>query len=40
MPSVITIRAFDLSPDRQHIVFDRVRQNADVILFELDSRDS
>ncbi len=29
-----TVRAFDIAPDGKSIVFDRVRQNADVVLIE------
>ena len=30
-----TIRGFDITPDGKHIVFDRVRQNSDVVLIAL-----
>lgn len=30
-----TIRSFDLSPDGSHIVFDRVQQNSDVVIWNL-----
>jgi Tol biopolymer transport system component len=30
-----TIRRFDITPDGKHIVFDRVRQNSDIVLIEL-----
>ena len=29
-----TIRRFDITPDGTHIVFDRVRQNSDIVLIE------
>jgi Tol biopolymer transport system component len=29
------VRGFDITPDRKHIVFDRLRQNSDVILIDL-----
>ncbi len=29
-----TLRAFDITPDGKHIVFDRVRQNSDIVLIE------
>jgi Tol biopolymer transport system component len=29
-----TIRRFDITPDGKHIVFDRVRQNSDIILID------
>ena len=33
-----TIRRFDITPDGQHILFDRVRQNSDVVLIALQRR--
>jgi Tol biopolymer transport system component len=33
-----TIRRFDITPDGKHIVFDRVRQNSDVVLIDLQRR--
>jgi serine/threonine protein kinase/Tol biopolymer transport system component len=33
-----TIRRFDITPDDKHIVFDRVRQNSDVVLIDLKSQ--
>jgi Tol biopolymer transport system component len=30
------INTFDVSPDGKHIVFDRLRHNADIVMFELD----
>jgi hypothetical protein len=32
------IRRFDITPDGTHIVFDRVRQNSDIVLIDLHSR--
>jgi hypothetical protein len=29
------IQSFDVTPDGRQIVFDRIRQNADVVLIEL-----
>jgi hypothetical protein len=29
------VRAFDITPDGRHIVFDRSRENSDVMLIEL-----
>jgi Tol biopolymer transport system component len=29
------VRAFDITPDGTHIVFDRSRENSDVVLIEL-----
>ena len=29
-----TIRRFDITPDGKHIVFDRVRQNSDIVLID------
>jgi len=29
------IRGFDITPDGKHIVFDRVRQNSDIVLIDL-----
>jgi len=29
------IRSFDVSPDGKQITFNRIRDNADVVLFEL-----
>jgi hypothetical protein len=29
------VRAFDITPDGAHIVFDRLRENSDVVLIEL-----
>jgi hypothetical protein len=28
------VRGFDIAPDKKHIVFDRVRQNSDIVLIE------
>ena len=30
-----TMRTFDVTPDGQRIVFDRLRQNSDIVLIEL-----
>ena len=30
-----TLRSFDISPDGSHIVFDRLRQNSDIVVIEL-----
>jgi Tol biopolymer transport system component len=30
-----TMRSFDITPDGKQIVFDRLRQNSDVVLIEL-----
>jgi hypothetical protein len=30
-----SIRGFDIRPDGKHIVFDRVRQNSDIVLIDL-----
>ena len=30
------INSFDVSPDGKHIVFDRLRNNADIVMFELE----
>jgi WD40 repeat protein len=35
-----SIRSFDVSPDGKSIVFDRVRENSDVVLIELPARSS
>jgi hypothetical protein len=29
------INSFDVSPDGRYIVFDRLRDNSDIVLFEL-----
>ena len=29
-----TVRGFDIAPDGKHIVFDRIRQNSDIVLIE------
>ena len=29
------VRGFDITPDRRHIVFDRIRQNSDIVLIDL-----
>ena len=29
------LRGFDIAPDGKHIVFDRTRQNSDVVLIDL-----
>ena len=29
------VRGFDVTPDGKHIVFDRLRQNSDIILIDL-----
>ncbi len=29
-----TVRGFDITPDGKHIVFDRIRQNSDIVLIE------
>lgn len=34
-----TIRGFDLTPNGSHIVFDRTRQNSDVVVWSLEERD-
>jgi len=31
-----SIRGFDISPDGKQILFDRVRENSDIVLIELD----
>ncbi len=31
-----TMRTFDITPDGKHIVFDRLRENSDIVLIELD----
>jgi hypothetical protein len=30
-----SIGSFDVSPDRRQILFDRVRQNSDIVLIDL-----
>jgi dipeptidyl aminopeptidase/acylaminoacyl peptidase len=30
-----SIRGFDITPDGKHIVFDRTRQNSDIVLIDL-----
>jgi len=30
-----TLRTFDITPDGKHVVFDRSRQNSDIVLFDL-----
>jgi len=32
------VRAFDVTPDGQAIVFDRIQQNSDIVLIELPER--
>jgi hypothetical protein len=32
---LMSARRFDISPDGTHIVFDRSRENADIVLIEL-----
>jgi dipeptidyl aminopeptidase/acylaminoacyl peptidase len=29
------VRGFDVTPDGKHIVFDRIRQNSDIVLIDL-----
>ena len=29
------LRGFDITPDGKHIVFDRIRQNSDIVLIDL-----
>jgi hypothetical protein len=29
------MRTFDISPDRKQIVFDRLRENSDIVLIDL-----
>ena len=33
-----TISDFDLSPDRREIIFDRTREESDIVLFDLPAR--
>jgi len=33
-----TMRTFDITPDGKEIVFDRLRENSDVVLIDLPSR--
>jgi tricorn protease-like protein len=33
-----TVRRFDITPDGKHILFDRARQNSDVVLIDLQRR--
>ena len=35
LKSVSVIRDFDVSPDGTHIVFDRLRDNSDIVLMDL-----
>jgi len=35
LAGLATMRSFDITPDRKHIVFDRLRDNSDVVLIEL-----
>jgi hypothetical protein len=30
------MRAFDITPDGKHIVFDRLRENSDLVLIDLE----
>ena len=30
-----TMRTFDISPDGKHIVFERLRENSDIVLIDL-----
>ena len=32
------LNSFDITPDGKHVVFDRSRQNADVVLIELPAK--
>ena len=38
LDNIATMRTFDITPDGKEIVFDRQRQNSDVILIELPGR--
>ena len=35
LAGLATMRSFDITPDRKHIVFDRLQDNSDVVLIEL-----
>jgi Tol biopolymer transport system component len=34
-----TMRTFDITPDGKQIVFDRLRENSDIVLIELQGKD-
>ena len=38
LPPGHLIQGFDLSPDGRHVIFDRIRDNSDVVLIELPER--
>ena len=35
MEGAAVIRTFDITPDGRHIVFDRQRENSDIVLIDL-----
>ena len=35
LTNTATIRSFDISPDGKHLVFDRLRENSDIVLIDL-----
>ena len=37
-PGLTSARSFDIAPDGKQIVFDRVRENSDIVLIELADR--
>ena len=37
VPLVVLMRTFDVTPDGQRIVFDRLRENSDIVLIDLPS---
>jgi hypothetical protein len=38
LTDVTRIQAFDITPDGKQIVFDRVRENSDIVLIDIPSR--
>ena len=36
--NIAAMRTFDITPDGKHIVFDRLRENSDIVLIDLPNR--